>query len=176
MIDLLVDVCCSAVKSGFKKVALVSGHGHHDGICKVAARQVFDEVGVGIVFTQPHAFAKDIIAKVRKSAPGGMCHACEYETSLLMHYGYPVDLSKATKDDIIRFKSDFVANDGFGGSKGGSVFWSTWGLQVSKSGAYGDPTVATKETGAALMEGIVSEFCRFLEEFYAWQGPVMPPN
>jgi creatinine amidohydrolase len=174
VIDLLVDVCCSAVKMGFKKVALVSGHGHHVGVCRVAIRQVFDLVGANVVLTQPHAFGKEAFAKVRKSGPGGICHAGEYETSLLLHFGYPVDMSRTSQVDTLRFQSKFVSADGIGGAKSGSVFWSTWGLQQSKTGTYGDPTVATAETGKTTADAIVADYCDFLEEFYHWSGPVMP--
>ena len=43
--------------------------------------------------------------------------------------------------------------------------WSTWYLQESASGIYGDPTVATAETGAVIMEAAVGEGARFLREF-----------
>lgn len=174
MIDLITDVCCSAVKMGFKKVALVSGHGHHVGICRVAVRQVFDLVGVNVVITQPHSFIGEAMAKVRTSASGGICHAGEYETSLLMAMGHKVDISETTAGDRLRFKLDYVPADGIGGAKGGSVFWSTWGLQQSKSGAYGDPTESSVGTGEVLWEAILDHYCAFLEEFYAWQGPVLP--
>jgi creatinine amidohydrolase len=174
MIDLLIDVCCSAVKMGFRKIAIVSGHGHHVGICRVAIRQVFDLVGETVVLTQPHAFAKEALAEVRKSEPGGVCHGCEYETSLMMHLGYDVDTGKTSKEDMLRFESDFVSGDGIGGAKGGAIFWSTWGLQESATGIYGDPTVASAETGEALMKAIIERYCEFLEEFHKWKGPVKP--
>jgi len=174
MIDLLVDVCCSAVKMGFRKVAIVSGHGHHVGICRIAVRQVFDLVGVNVVVTQPHSFGREALAQVRKSGPGGVCHAGEYETALMLHFGYPVDISRTDDRDRLRFKSAFVGTDGIGGSKAGSVFWSTWGLQKTASGALGDPTGATPETGAAVTAAIVQTYGAFLEEFYTWQGPLEP--
>ena len=174
MIDLLVDVCCSAVRMGFQKVALVSGHGHHVGICRIAVRQVFDLVGVNVVITQPHAFGKDAFAAARKSGPGGICHAGEYETSLLMHLGHDVDLSTATADDALRFRSEFVSADGIGGAKGGSVFWSTWGLQKTASGALGDPTPSSAETGRLVSDAIIEDYCAFLQEFFHWTGPVEP--
>ena len=174
MIDLLVDVCCSAVKMGFRKVAIVSGHGHHVGICRIAIRQVFDLVGVNVVLTQPHAFGKQALAEARKSGPGGICHAGEYETSLLLHFGYPVDMDSATDADTLKFKSKFVSADGIGGAKSGSVFWSTWGLQKSETGAYGDATCASAETGRTVADAIIDDYCEFLEEFHSWAGPVMP--
>lgn len=173
MIDLITDICCSAVNMGFKKIVIVSGHGHHVGICRVAIRKVFDEVGINVVFTQPHAFANPSIKKVCKGGPGANCHAGEYETSLMLHFGYPVDLSITSSVDTLRFKSDYVSA-GVGGAKSDMVFWSTWGLQRSKTGTYGDPSVASEETGNALMEGIVDEFCQFLEEFHQWDGPLEP--
>lgn len=174
MIDLLTDVCCSAVKMGFRKIALVSGHGHHVGICRVVVRQVFDLVGVNVVMTQPHAFGKDAFAAVRRSGPGGVCHAGEYETSMLMHLGHDVDLRGTSTVDVLRYRSDFAGSDGIGGKRSGSVFWSTWGLQTSKTGAYGDPTVACAETGKVAMDAIIADYCEFLREFHAWTGPVEP--
>ena len=176
MIDLITDVCCSAVKMGFKKIAIVSAHGHHVGIIRVAIRQVFDQVGVNVVMTTPHGFTNEILPKIRKSAPGGVCHACEYETSLLLHFGCPVDMSRASNVDRLRFKLKYVATDGIGGNKAGSVFWSTWGLQQSKTGTLGDPSVATAETGRLCMEAIVDHYCQFLQEFHAWSGPVLPAD
>lgn len=173
MIDLLTDVCCSAVETGFKKIAIVSAHGHHVGIARVAIRQVFDRVGVNVVFAQPHSFAKPTMEKVGKGGPGANCHAGEYETSLLLHFGYPVDMSKASNVDKLRFESDYVSA-GVGGAKSDMVFWSTWGLQRSKTGTYGDPSVATAETGRVVMEGIVDEFAQFLTEYYRWERPVEP--
>jgi len=174
MIDLIIDVCCSAVKMGFKKVAIVSAHGHHVGICRIAIRQIFDLVGVNVVLTQPHAFGRDAFAQARKSGPGGICHAGEYETAMLMHLGYPVDMSLASKGDALRFKSQFVATDGIGGARSSSVFWSTWGLQKSKTGTLGDPTAADPETGKIAFEAIIADYRDFIREFYNWQAPLEP--
>lgn len=171
MIEYLTDICCSAIQMGFEKVALVSGHGHNHGLSRVAIRQIYDRTNVNVVLTQTYSFIGETLKKVRKSAPGGVCHAGEYETSVLMYLGHEVDLSKTTKDDLLTFQSNYVSTDGCGGAKGGTVFWSTWGLHKSKTGVLGDPTVATVEVGEALFEAMVSEYCGFLTEFYNWQAP-----
>jgi len=54
-------------------------------------------------------------------------------------------MSVATGADAMRHHSDFVAGDNFLGNQ--RVTWSTWHLQDSETGAYGDPTVASAETG-----------------------------
>ncbi len=41
-----------------------------------------------------------------------------------------------------------------------------WGRQKSKTGIYGDPTVATKETGRKIFEVILDTYVSFLKEYY----------
>lgn len=163
VVDYLADVCTSAVEMGFHKLVVISSHGPHGDIARLAAREVFDRTGVGIVVTQPHTMVAVAYRKVRKSRLGGACHACEYETSLLMHFGYPVDLTGVDDRDIVKTCNEWVGGDMVGGS--GKVSWSTWALQESETGAYGDPSCASPETGRVCMEAIVEEYCRFLRYF-----------
>jgi len=169
VIDYVHDVCCSAIRSGFRKLILVSAHGHHTHLCVVVARNVADATGVHIAVVTPTALDPAGWKSIRKSAPGGCCHACEMETSLLMHYGYPVDLSLASDEDRLRIDSRFVPADGRNPGNPG-VWWSTWALQKSKHGVYGDPTVATAETGRRFHEMMVARLLEFAKEFHALGG------
>ena len=92
--------------------------------------------------------------------PGWSCH-WEWEDYL----GKPVDMDQATDEDTMRYHSDFIAGDNF--TAGQKVFWSTWGLQESETGIYGDPTVATIETGREIMEAILANGVAFAKEFWA---------
>jgi len=163
VLQALTDIVGSLIKMGFYRIVVSNNHGHHDGICRQLLRDVADQYKVWIAVFEPVAMAAKEFAAMRKSAPGGACHACEYETAIMLHYNRPIDMSKATAADIMRYSSKFVPADGFCGSK--KVNWSTWGLQSSKSGIYGDPTVATKETGAKLVQAIVNNCAEFLKEF-----------
>lgn len=169
MVEYLADVCCSAVDMGFEKVAILSTHGPHGDIARLAARDVFDTTGVGIVVTQPQTFVGPTLRKIRKSKLGGAAHAGEYETSLMMHFGYPVDLSGTDDRDAIKTCNEWVAGD-IGGA--GKVSWSTWALQTSATGALGDPTSAHPDTGKVFMESIVEEYARFLTYFWEIETPV----
>ena len=169
VVDYLADVCTSAVEMGFHKLVIVSAHGPHGDISRLAAREVFDRTGVGVVVTQPHTMVVPTFKKVRKSKLGGASHACEYETSLLMHFGSPVDLTGVDDRDSIRTCNEWVAGDMCGSGK---VNWSTWALQETETGAYGDPSCATAETGRLCLEGIVEEYCRFLR--YFWKQDIPP--
>jgi creatinine amidohydrolase len=109
--------------------------------------------------------SRDEFVAIRKSVQGGAIHGGEWETSLLLHLSPEVvDMSKATNEDIMRYHSDFVAGDTFSGRQ--RVGWSTWFLQPSKTGTYGDPTVASAETGKIIMDAAVANGVRFLKEYY----------
>ncbi len=163
VLDALTDIVSSLVRMGFYRIVLSNNHGHHDGIIRQLVRDIADEHNVWIAVIQPASFAAEAYKEHRKSKPGGSIHAGEYETSLLLHYGRPVDMSKATDEDIVKYGSKFSPLDHFSGSK--SVVWSTWGLQSSKSGSYGDPTPATKETGEILAKAIAPNVVEFLREY-----------
>ncbi len=169
VMDLLVEVCRSVIRMGFRKIVIVNAHGHHSHLAVVAAREIADATGVDVAVVEPHKLIGAEFATFRRSGPGGCCHGGEYETSLIMHFGHPVDLSLADNRDALKHFSGFCSTDTMAGSS--RVFWSTWGRQPTTSGVYGDPTVASAETGAKAFEAIVEQMTRFCREFHAFQPP-----
>ena len=168
LMDLIFDVCASLIEMGFQKIIMLDCHGHHDNVLKTVTREIADAYEVYLAVISPAALSAERYREIRKSEIGGSIHGGEWETSLMLYFNQPVDMSQATNQDIMRYHSEFIPGDNFVGKKG--VFWSTWGLQRSQTGIYGDPTVATKETGQAIMEAIIENGVRFAREFYAFQG------
>lgn len=168
LMDAIFDVCASLITMGFKKTCLMSGHGHHSELARVVIREIADEFGVHMVEAGPAAMSAKAYAKFRKSKPGGSIHGGEWETSLMLYLGKRVLMEKATDRDRFRYESEFVPGDGFSGSK--KVFWSTWAIQDSQTGIYGDPTCADAETGRKIMEAMVEEYRKFLTEYWNFKG------
>jgi creatinine amidohydrolase len=162
--DLVFDVITSLTEMGFERIIVVNGHGHHPGILEMVAREVADATGVYISVAQVASLAAAAVREHRKSAPGGCIHGGEFETSLLMRFGEPVDLDKLTDRDVFRFESRHFPKDGFSGSK--AAFWSTWGIQKSETGIYGDPTCATEEFGRIVFEAMVAGLVDFAREYH----------
>jgi creatinine amidohydrolase len=136
----------------------------------MVSRELCDACGAAISVISPAVMSRDAFNKIRKSEQGGAIHACEWETSIILHVSPElVDMSQATDKDIMRYHSDFVAGDSFKGSQ--RVTWSTWYLQSSESGIYGDPTCASAETGKIVMDTAVSEGARFLKEYWHMSAP-----
>ncbi|NOZ22474.1 MAG: creatininase family protein [Planctomycetes bacterium] len=156
VIDALCDTCVSLIEMGFRRIAMLSIHGNHQGIMRMVARKVADATDVYPVAVFPIALGMERFLEVAQAGPEGSCHAGELETSLMLHLAPGlVDMEKVTEPNPLRPASRF--------SKG--VFWSTWGRERSKHGYYGDPTVASAETGKVAFDAIVEETAAFLAEF-----------
>ncbi|MFB3881920.1 MAG: creatininase family protein [Armatimonadota bacterium] len=164
--DMVFDICCSVLGMGFHKLILMDTHGHHSGAMALVSREVADATDQAIAVISPHVLTRDAFNELRRSGQGGEIHGGEWETSLVLHLSPElVDMSKASSEDMMRYHSDFVAGDSFSGRQ--RVVWSTWYLQESRSGIYGDPTAASAETGEVLAETFVKEACSFAREFLA---------
>ncbi len=164
--DMIFDISRSVLDMGFNKLAILDCHGHHAGALSTVSRELCDACDKSVAVMSPAVMSREAFNKIRVSPQGGAIHACEWETSLLLHVNPElVDMSKATDEDTMNYHSDFVAGDGFTGKQ--MVTWSTWYLQRSKSGTYGTPTVATAETGKIVMDAAVENGVKFLEGFWA---------
>ncbi len=164
VIDLIYDVVASLIDMGFNKIVIMDCHGHHSGILNVVSREISDAYGVYIAVTAPAAFTKEAYQEVRKSERGGSIHGGEWETSLMLYLTDRVKEDAYTDEDIMRYHSEFVAGDNFSG--GQKVTWSTWGIQKSKTGIYGDPGKATREMGEIVFKAGVQEYKKFIKEYY----------
>ena len=162
--DMVFDICRSVLDMGFSKLVLLDCHGHHSGPLNTVSRELCDACDKAIAVISPAVLSRDEFNAVRKSPQGGAIHACEWETSLLLHLSPEVvEMERATDVDTMRYHSDFVAGDGFQGRQ--RVTWSTWYLQPSETGTYGTPTVATPETGKIILDAAVKNGTAFLREF-----------
>jgi len=163
--DYIYDIVSSLAEMGFRKIATINGHGHHPAILEMVAREIADATGVYMACVEAAKMAAPAVVENRTSEPGGCIHGGEFETSLMLYLGARVHMDRAHKDDIFTYHSPNFPGDGFAGSK--AAFWSTWGIQRSKTGIYGDPTVATAEFGEKVFETAVANLCDFLREYHA---------
>jgi creatinine amidohydrolase len=152
--DYVYNIIDSLIKEGFRKIVLLDCHGNHDSLLRTVMREVADEHQVYIMTLSPFALAAKTYKEMKKD-PEGDIHGGEYETSCILHIAPElVDTAAYTSEDAIRCNSPLR----------GPV--STWGLQKSKTGLYGDPTYATAELGKACLETAVSEGVKFIRAYY----------
>ncbi len=134
----LRDILDSLRESGFGDAYIVSGH---LGSSHVAAiREASRAVDMKVYFLDLSSVSVDDILASRPF------HACEAETSLMLHLrSDKVEMGKAVDEKIEMAK------------------YEVGGLKKTKSGVWGSPTKATKEKGRRLLERIVDNFVEFVE-------------
>lgn len=164
VMDMMREILGSLCAMGFDKILVLNGHGHHTELLRVVARELADDHGVAPAVANFLYLGAGEYNAVRTGAPGSSIHGGEDETSVMLHYGYPVDTSRYTPEDHVTYHSDFVAGDNFLGAT--RVFWSTWYYHPSRTGLLGDPTEATAEKGRVLIEACVREVAAFCEEYW----------
>jgi creatinine amidohydrolase len=169
LIAYVGDVALSATRHGFTHVLIVNGHGSNASIADLAARRVVLESGAICGAMSPNAaidptLADPTFSQMRRSAPGGVAHAGEYETAMMLHVRPDlVQMDKAVREvgqiKLTYFNWDYPEPS--------ILAWQDWWSRMSESGVCGDPTVATAELGQALFGTTVENLIRFVREFRA---------
>jgi creatinine amidohydrolase len=163
--DTVFGIARSLVEMGFRKLAVINGHGHHSDVVRTAARMLADETGVHMLVAEVAGLAAEAARQHLKAPPGGSAHGGEFETSLMLHFGARVEMGEATADDAVRHSVETMSRDNFKGTRRGA-WWSMWALQRSETGILGDPTAANAETGRLIAEAAVANLAEILSDYW----------
>lgn len=173
LMAMVEDIVASLERHGFTRVLLINGHGGNGGIIDVLA-SVLGHRHYGrmrIASFTYFTLAAQAIARLRQSEPGGMGHACEFETAMIMHIR--PDLVAAGKARTIYPDpgSPYLSTDLL---KGSQVKTYLDFKDLSPHGTLGDPSLASPEKGAEFFAAVVAELVRFMEDFAVW--PIQPES
>ncbi len=165
-IQLVTELCRSIVKFGARKVFLLNGHGGNDIPVRAAMRELKGEFPkIKFVFANYWSLAAAGINAIRESGVGGLGHACEMETSLML-YLHPerVKLNRARRDgpgfsDVYR-KADMFHSR--------AVYFVNEFDEISKTGTVGHPDLATAGKGKRFFNRIVKDVTAFVDAFAQW--------
>lgn len=99
-VSAIKEICYSYIYHGFKKIVIINGHraGNIPPLT-IAASTIRNVTGAVIAIIDPFYIAAGAVRDLRTSAPGGIGHGGEMETSHMLHL-YPdlVDMSKAVRN------------------------------------------------------------------------------
>ncbi|HWB84680.1 MAG TPA: creatininase family protein [Bryobacteraceae bacterium] len=99
-IFLIENICRSCAAMGFRRIFLLNGHGGNDVPCRAALCQLKCEMpDVRIAFASYWTLASEAFGRIRSSPPGGMNHACEMETSIMLALHPDQVRAEKIKDD-----------------------------------------------------------------------------
>ena len=166
---MLEDLVESLLRAGFKRIFLLNGHGGNitpgrQAIYNVQLRHT-DEPDMYLAFSSWWAIAAEQVAAIQGLEQKSVTHACEQETSMILRIRPELVSMEDAKGANIRFESDFYCPDFHKFSR---VDVPRAFHQLSKTGAFGHPEIASVEKGEALFQAAAGEVVKFVREFRTW--------
>ncbi|MBY9007074.1 MAG: creatininase family protein [Candidatus Lokiarchaeota archaeon] len=129
------------------KLVIINAHGGNIQTLKIIESLYPKKTIILNIFS----LVKDSLETYRTSEIGGICHAGEFETSLMLFlYPQMVNMNKITKEDIVYVPS---LDPNF--KKKRMKDWKT--IHLSKSGILGDPYHASKKKGKKWYKNIIKK-------------------
>jgi creatinine amidohydrolase len=154
----------SVLRHGFRRIVLLNAHGGNENALRTITDDLTPKLGVPIIqFTYWYAAAV-AIAKILETQ-GGLQHACEAETSMMMAIRpdlVAIDRIPLAKSNTTPDVADIA---------GGGVYrWRSVGSR-SGSGVIGNPEAATVEKGQRLFDAISTALAEKLCNRELWELP-----
>ena len=155
--NVLVEVARSAKSKGLSTVVLINAHLGNAFPIRDAQRIVKEEGITMANFFYPGANKEIDRVRERPEAHGSYMHACEIETSYMLHLApESVDMDRAV-ENYPEFPADF------------DTVPYRW-TEFSKTPVLGDARAATAEKGRAILEPVLANMAKQVAVLYARQG------
>lgn len=154
---VIKDIVHSLDHFDVRRLAIISGHGANDGPLKYVVRDLKDEVRMDVIYFVYPRIAETAARLSESLVWGGMFHACEVETSMLQ--AVRPDLCRM--DRAVREYPPIPARYGCGALAIGNL---------SKSGIFGDPTLANPGKGEQYLSAWVDAMVEIIEALRREEG------
>jgi creatinine amidohydrolase len=168
--EVIKGLCDSLIRTGFRKILFLNGHGGNEIVTKAAMRDVKTkyegrpELKIG--FASYWALGRDTVSAIRESPVGGVGHACEMETSMMLNLRPDsVEMAKARTGGPFGTTNKYKRLDA---QYSPPVYFVDEFNDISEHGGIGRPEMATPEKGQKFVDGFVREIVEFVDEFAKW--------
>ncbi len=168
-VRVLADMLESLIDDGFRRIFLLNAHAGNITPSRMAIydAQVHhsDKLDLWLAFSTWSTIAAQQVAGLSGLEQKSVTHACEQETSMILHLRPDLVTMEAARGVNAPFESAFYNVDLPRSSR---VDVPRSFEQWSTTGAFGHPEVATAEKGEALLSVVVGEVVAFVREFATW--------
>jgi len=159
---MATEVISSIAQAGFQKILVLNAHGGNASALDVVltkCRALYPHTRIVLV-TYWNAAVQGLSA-IRESQLGGMGHACELETSLVLATKPAVVRSDRIRPDGKVSQSEFLGKDML---SGGSASISRSFAEISHNGGVGDPRTASASKGQKFFSVIVARLTALIRD------------
>ncbi|MDF2668116.1 MAG: crnA 1 [Paenibacillus sp.] len=161
-ISMIKSVCLSYIGMGAKRLWIVNGHGGNRAPLSIVLQELKTAHKDVMVFTSEYwSLAKEEISALRESGFGGMGHACELETSLYLYLKEEGVRRSLIQDDGQQPDGELFKQDMLLGGSGVSTVFDFH--ELTESGVFGEPSLASKEKGQRFFAAISGKLAHTAE-------------
>jgi creatinine amidohydrolase len=159
------EIVNSVIRHGFSKILLLNSHGGNQGAGQVLVEKLgYNNPDCEVVMTSWWQIDRLQLLDVTETGFGGVGHAGEFETSLMMMIA--PDLVRT--DKIVKGKNqegfDWAAADLLHSPR--ASYYRTM-KQLTSNGVFGDPRAASVEKGRQITEVVVQCISKLLGDLYS---------
>jgi creatinine amidohydrolase len=152
----------SAWRHGFQRFLVLNAHGGNQGVGQVLLEQFGTEhANSQIVVATWWRVAVEALEALNETGAGGVGHACEFETSLMLHIA-----PELVRVDAIEKRANVPtyawAEADLLRSPRAALFRTM--KQMTPNGAYGEPARATAEKGKEISDSVCEALVRILTD------------
>jgi creatinine amidohydrolase len=162
---VLKEVCQCLWQHGFRKILLLNGHGGNMNPVRSVAADLYFEDNIRVVSVSYWDFVISYVREWRKSSPGGINHACEMETALMLYLAGELVKKDQINDSKWVPSSKYLTGDL---TIPGVVATPFKIDELNPEGVVGAPSAATAEKGKELFIAVTEKVAEFIREFYQW--------
>lgn len=158
--DIVKQICISINKTGVKRILIVNSHGGNQTFLQATVNELGEEYEIYPTLVRYWDLISEEIKEIRQSEIGGMGHAGELETSLMMHYYPELVIRERIFEAEVADRKEWHNPDMFAKNK---VYIYKPFEQYSKRGNLGQPQKASEEKGRIIAEIIKKKLTDLME-------------
>jgi creatinine amidohydrolase len=172
--QVVIELVESLLEGGFRRIILLNGHGGNITPVRQALAILSNRMNGGnrqanIALATYWELGGKYFAGAAPMETPALSHACEYETSLLLHLFPEKVLFKEVQRAERPARNHYIGWEDDEPYRGVTMVKST--QYISSNGSSGEPQLATAEKGRHLFDHAVASLVEFINSFKNW--PVM---
>ena len=141
-------------EDGFGNILVLNAHGGNIALAGVLMERLGERCpDARLAFTSWWQVAAEALGEITETGPGGVGHACEFETSLLLHL-HP----ELVRREKIAAGTNVPTHAWAEGDmlRAAPVKLQRSMAQMTRNGVFGDPRTASAEKGRAILDAVIA--------------------
>lgn len=160
MFHYLVELCRCVYANGVENLMILNSHGGNQTCLQSVVNEIGATLNKRAVLVRYWDLIAGAIGGIRETGPGGMGHACELETSLMLHFRPDLVHTDRIDERPPATGSEWHHPDMFAANK---VYIYKPFNEYSPKGNIGQPEFGNVEKGGKIASLVITELARLME-------------